>query len=152
MNNRILNNLFSSSNKKLVIGLIIFILVLVINGSVGLYSFYKSNEKAIHYYNSVKDAKDIQGMYQAQINIWNNMLLSKENDSVFHNYYYEFSKISDRIQDGLFNLKIKFIGEEDNIDEKIEQVRLLHQKVSEKYISIIFENTTDTCHWTLHRR
>ena len=142
MKNGIPNDLFSSSNKKLVIGLIILVLLLVITGSVGLYSFYKSNEKAIHYYNSVKDAKDIQTMYQAQINIWKNMIQNRENVSTFSRNYYEFSKQSERIQDSLFNLKIKFIGKEDNIGEKIEQIRSFHQKVSDKYVSLIFENLT----------
>ena len=142
MKNVILNDLVSSSNKKLVIGLIILVLLFVISGSVSLYSFYKLNEKAIHYYHSVKDAKDIQTMYQAQINIWKNMIQNRENVSNFSRNYYEFSKQSERIQDSLFNLKIKFIGKEDNIGEKIEQIRSFHQKVSDKYVSLIFENLT----------
>jgi hypothetical protein len=143
MKNRILNDLVSSPNKKLFIGLIILVLFLVIGGTVGLYSFYKSNEKAIQYYHAVKDAKDLQGMYREQSNKWKIMILSRENASVFPKNYYEFSKLSDKIQDNLFNLKMKFIGKEDNIGEKIEQVRSFNQKVYDRYVSLIFENLAD---------
>jgi hypothetical protein len=127
------------SNKKLLIGLVIFILLVATIGSVGLYSFYKSNEKTLYYCHSAKEAKEILTIYQAQIGIWKDMLQSKENAPGFHNYYYKFSKLSDKIQDGLFNLKIKFMVEEDDTWEKIEQIRTLHQKASEKYVSIIFD-------------
>jgi hypothetical protein len=127
------------SNKKLSIGLVIFILLSVLIGLVSLYSFSKSTEKAINYYHTAKDASSIQTIYQAQMRIWKDMLQSKENAPFFQNYYYEFSKLSDRIQDGLFNLKIKFMVEEDDTWEKIEQIRTLHQKASEEYISVIFD-------------
>jgi hypothetical protein len=127
------------SNKKLLIGLVIFILLAVTIGSVGLYSFYRSNEKAITYYHTAKGASEIQSIYQAQISVWKDMMQRKEDSSIFHNYYYVFSKLSDRIQDGLFNLKIKFMVEEDNTWEKVEQLRILHQKISEKYVTIIFD-------------
>lgn len=62
------------SDKKLVSGLIMLVFFLVILGALGLFSFYKSNEKTLHYYHSAKDAKDIQTVYQAQINIWKDMI------------------------------------------------------------------------------
>jgi hypothetical protein len=127
------------SDKKLLVGLVIFILLLITIGSVGLYSFYKSNEKVLHYCHAAKEAKDVLTIYHAQMSIWKDMLQSKENAPSFHKSYYEFSKLSDRIQDGLFNLKIRFIVEEDDTWEKIEQIRTLHQKASEKYVSVIFD-------------
>jgi hypothetical protein len=142
MNNLIANNVFTASNKKLTIGLIILILLLVISGSVGLYSFYNSNKKTIYYYNAVKDVKDIEKMYQTQINIWRNMILNKDNVSNFSRNYYEFSKQTERIQDSLFNLKIKFLSEQDNIGEKIDKMRLFHQKITDRYVSLVFENLT----------
>ena len=140
MKNGILNDLFSASNKKLVIGLILIILLLVINGSFGVYSLYKSNKKTVYYYHTVKDAKDIQIMYQTQINIWKNMIQNRENVPNFSRNYYQFSKQAERIQDSLFNLKIKFIGEDDKIGENIDQMRQYHQKITDRYVSLIFEN------------
>jgi hypothetical protein len=102
------------SDKKLLVGLVIFILFLITMGSVGLYSFYKSNEKTLHYCHAAKEAKDVLTIYQAQMSVWKDMLQSKENAPGFHKSYYEFSKLSDRIQDGLFNLKIRFMVEEDD--------------------------------------
>ena len=143
MKDEIKDDLFSSANKMLLIGLIIFILILDIIGSVGLYSFHKSNERTIHYYHLAKDARDIQTFYRTQVKTWNYMIQSTGNDSLFHSQYYEFSKLSDRIQDDLFNLKIKFTDEERNTSEEIAQLRSFHKQVSEKYISIAFDKTSN---------
>jgi len=141
MQSGIINGSFYSQNRKLVIGLVLAIFILIVSGASGVYSFYKSNEKAAHYYDSLRDLKDIRTMYTTQISTLNDMVQNRWINNTFQKHYYEFSKTSDGIQDKLFNLKIKFIGEEDNLEEKIVQLKLLHKNVSDKYIAVIFETT-----------
>jgi hypothetical protein len=142
MNNSMPSNVFSSSNKKLLIAVVLLISALLVCATAALYSFNNSNKKTIYYYNAVKDVKDIQKMYQTQINIWRNMIMSKDNASNFSRSYYEFSKQAERIQDSLYNLKIKFVVEEHNIGEEVDQMRLFHQKITDRYVSLVFENLT----------
>ncbi len=131
-----------SSNKKIIIGLILIMLLLIITAVTGFNSFYKSNNKAIRYFHTLKDIKDIKSMYQEQIVIWRTMAAYKGDDQVLRDAYYKFSKKSDIIQDKFFNLRMKYIDENDNhTAEKIEKIKLFHQKASEKNISVIFETS-----------
>jgi len=113
---------------------------MVVTAVAGFYSFYNANNKAIRYFHTLKDIKDIKAIYQEQINIWRSMVANKEDDRILRDAYYKFSKKADIIQDKYFNLKMKFLDDNDNHSaEKIEKIKLFHQKTSEKYISVIFE-------------
>lgn len=132
----------ASSNRKIIIGLIFIILIMVVTAVTGFHSFYNTNNKAIRYFNTLKDIKDIKALYQEQINIWRTMAAHKGDDQILRDSYYRFSKKTDIIQDKCFNLRMKFLDDNDNhTAEKIEKIKLFHQKTSEKYISIIFETS-----------
>lgn len=130
----------ASSNKKIIIGLILIILIMVVTAVNGFYSFYNTNNKAIRYFHTLKDIKDIRALYQEQISMWRSMAANKEDDRILRDAYYKFSKMADIIQDKYFNLRMKFLDDNDNnTAEKIEKIKLFYQKTSEKYISAIFE-------------
>ncbi len=129
-----------SSNRKIIIGLILIMLLMVVTAVAGFYSFYNANNKAIRCFHSLKDIKEIKSIYQEQISIWRSMAANKEDDRILHDAYYNFSKKADIIQDKYFNLRMKFLDDNDNhTAEKIEKIKLFHRKTSEKYISVIFE-------------
>lgn len=140
MKNEILAQPPASSNRKIIIGLISIMLLMVVTAVAGFYSFYNTNNKAIRYFHTLKDIKDIKALYQEQISTWRSMAVNKEDDRILHDAYYKFSKKADIIQDKYFNLKMKFLDDNDNnTAEKIEKIKLFHQKTTEKYISVIFE-------------
>lgn len=140
MRNEILAQPPVSSNRRIIIGLILIMLLMVVTAVAGFYSFYNANNKAIRYFHTLKDIKDIKAIYQEQISIWRSMVANKEDDRILHDAYYKFSKKADIIQDKYFNLRMKFLDDNDNhTAEKIEKIKSFHQKTSEKYISIIFE-------------
>jgi hypothetical protein len=140
MKNEILAQPLVPTNRKIIIGLILIMLLMVVTTVAGFYSFYSTNNKAIRYFHTLKDIKDIKAIYQEQIGIWRSMAAHKEDDRVLHDAYYKFSKKADIIQDKYFNLRMKFLDDKDNhTAEKIEKIKSFHQKTSEKYISVIFE-------------
>ena len=130
------------SNKKIIIALIVILTPIIIIAATGYYYFQKSNSRAARYFHTLKDVKDIKDIYQEQIAIWRTMAAYKGDDKILREAYYKFSKKSDIIQDKYFNLRMKFIDDhESHIAEKIEKIKSFHQKTSEKYISVIFENS-----------
>ncbi len=140
MKNEILAQPLASSNRKIIIGLILIMLLMVVTAVAGFYSFYNTNNKSIRYFHTLKDIKDIKALYQEQISAWRSMAANKEDDRILHDAYYKFSKKTDIIQDKYFNLKMKFLDDNDNhTAEKIENIKLFHKKTTEKYISVIFE-------------
>ena len=131
-----MNNKIMLSTKLLISGTLAFIILLLTSGFLGLYSIRKSMEDSQYYTEAELSALRIQKTFQSQFHLWEKMILEGNDFKEFQKNYHNYSKLTDRVQDSLFNLKLTCMGIK-VIPEMIENLRLLHSEISRNHHTYI---------------
>ncbi|MBN2042029.1 MAG: ATP-binding protein [Spirochaetes bacterium] len=124
------------STKILISGMLTLIILLLTSGFLGLYSIRKAMKDSQYFTEAELSALRIQGIFQNQFHLWENMILKGNDPEQFQNNYHKYSKLADRVQDSLFNLKLACM-EINGIPDKIENLRIFHNSISREHHTYI---------------
>jgi PAS domain-containing protein len=124
------------TTKILITGILIFLLLLLTSGFIGLYTLKNSYIKTSHYIEAVSLARESQVYFQNQFYFWNNIILQGEDFSKYQDNYHSFTRYSDKVQDTLFNLKL-LCSNFKEIPDEITELRLSHKQITMEYMIFI---------------
>ncbi len=138
----LLKKLFSNSKSETYIlisgGLTGFFIVFMINAMLGFYSIFGISGDISDNLSGVNLARNTQVVLYEQMLAWENILISAKNYSEFRNYYHEFSRKSENVQNKLFNLKLQYANNKALADD-IERMRTNHKKITGVFTGYIVE-------------
>ncbi len=121
------------TTKILITGILIFLLLLLTSGFIGLYTLKNSYIKTSHYIEAVNLARESQVYFQNQFYLWNNIILQGEDFSKYQTNYHSFTRYSDKVQDTLFNLKL-LCNNFKEIPDEITDLRQTHKQITTEYM------------------
>ncbi len=130
--------IFRRSNLRMMIGLAVLFLLLLANGALALITWNTSNSRIGYYHASESESRETLALFQKQVHNWKEMLLSERGGRVYRTNFYAFSQQSSRIQDALFNLRMKFLDQKE-IAEEFLSVSAAHHALTGRYLSLLFE-------------
>jgi len=142
-------NMIIKKNVWLISTFSIPLLMVLLSGSIGLYSLSKTGTNSIRHINAIGLSKEVQIEFQKQFHVWKTIVLEGDSFDTYKKNFHLFSYHSTRIKDLLFNLKL--LNEEyEQLPVSIIKLENDHKRITNYYMSLLveleknsFKNKTD---------
>lgn len=128
------------NNIKLTASLALLLLLLLAQGFTAILLNSRSSQKREQYNEAIDLTHKVEISFRTQIAQWNTLTRSSQNSDLFREYYYNFSKSTDQIQDYLFNLKALFANNKE-LSDKFNKIRNAHKGMTDKYLTYIYKTS-----------